>query len=89
MSLYLSLSVAPVVRFMKSAFWDFESSRSIPVQLVLSNPTSTPITIQMITMDVTATGNYFLFYWNIYDRWYSIGRNTELSSNDQVSSGKI
>ena len=65
--LCLSLFVAPIVTFTISSFVANESGEPGLAQLTLSNPSSTAITIQVLTTDGTAisTGNYFMFHWNV------------------------
>ena len=48
--------VVPIVMFTRSAYSAMESAPA-EVQLVLTNPSSTAITMEMYTLDDSATGN--------------------------------
>ena len=73
--------VVPIVMFTRSAYSAMESAPA-EVQLVLTNPSSTAITMEMYTRDDTATGNWFLFIlkhiWQVilhnYDKTFE-GKN--------------
>jgi len=50
--------VAANVSFAQSTYFVNETDNFVQVEMVLSNPSSTNVTVQIISSDVTGTGEY-------------------------------
>ena len=56
--MYLYINIAPTVMFEQTAYRVDEDDGPAPPVLVLSNPSTTDITVQVSTTDGSATGEY-------------------------------
>jgi len=62
---YIPIFIDPTINFQHPAYDVHEYSESVEPVLILSNPSSTDITISVFATDGTATGEYyFILYRN-------------------------
>ena len=72
MHIWLCIFVAPTVRFVDQLHVVWEYGGQAQFAVVLSNPSSIDITIEVTTTDESATGNCFLNYVYISFHKYTI-----------------
>ena len=63
--IYFLIYIAPTVMFEQQIYSVDEDDGLAPPALILSNPSSTDITVQVFSTSVSATGEYYIDQWYI------------------------